>query len=231
MASAAHDGSSGAADDEIRRRDAFILAVAHDLRGSVASIAGALDVLRAEPGDLGSAEGSGLIESMRSDVRHLEAVIDGLFDAERLEHGAVRVVRAPTSLRSLVRRVVEASGVEDRVDVDVDDATVDVDAGLVERILANLLGNVVAHTPPGTEICVCARDEDDHVLFHVDDDGPGIPDDRKERVFEPFHDGTGRGTGVGLHLVREFARLHGGDAWIEDVPGGGTSVRIRLPVR
>ena len=66
------------------------------------------------------------------------------------------------------------------------------------------------------------------MLLHIDDLGPGIPPAVRAELFEPFHRSSGGGMGVGLHLVRAFARLHGGDAWIDDLPGGGTSVRVRL---
>lgn len=215
--------------EQNRRKDAFLLAVAHDLRASLSAIAGSVDVLRAERPAETMRAGDVMLDAIDEAVRHAETVIANLFDAERLEHGVAELVRRPTRLRELVERSAEASGVADRVDLEVDDATVALDAGLTERILANLLSNAVRHTPPDTWVCVCARDEGDHVLLHVDDAGPGIPEARRQEVFEAFRHGTGVGMGVGLHLVREFARFHGGDAWIEERSGGGASVRVRLP--
>ncbi len=211
-------------------QDVFLLAVAHDLRGSVAAIAGALDVLRSRSEQLATEEVDTLLRTMADAVAVAEEVIANLFDAERLRYGAARLVRAPVHLPELVQRALDASGTAGRVRVDVDDAVVHVDAGLTERILVNLVRNAVTHTPPGTSITVCGRDEGEHVSFHVDDDGPGIPAARRAEVFEPFRRAAGQGTGVGLHLVREFARLHGGDATVEDRPKGGTSVRVRLPI-
>lgn len=212
-----------------RGKDAFVLAVAHDLRASVAALAGSLAVLDALGGDLSSEHAAALLDAMGDAVADAESVINNLFDIERIEHGVGAVVRAPTDLPALVERVVRRSGDPDRIDLEVDDAVVEVDPGLTERILANLVANALEHTGPSARVTVCARDRKDHLLLHIDDTGPGIPSDVRSKVFEPFHGASGNGMGIGLYLVRQFALLHGGDAWIEDVPDGGTSVRVRLP--
>lgn len=226
-----HRGDGASTDHEgvTDRGDVFVLAVAHDLRASVSAIAGSLALLRDLAGDLSSREATTVIDAMGDAVANAEFVIRNLFDVERFEHGVTALVRSPTELRGLVERIVQMSGSADRIDVEVDDAVVEIDAGLTERIVANLIGNALEHTAPAARVTVCARDCKDHVLLHIDDTGPGIPEEVRQSVFEPFHEATSHGMGVGLYLVREFALLHGGDAWIEDVPGGGTSVRVRLP--
>jgi signal transduction histidine kinase len=109
---------------------------------------------------------------------------------------------------------------------------VSVDAPKVERMLENLLSNAARHTPPGARIWLRVRPEAGGVLLLVEDEGPGIPDDLKESVFEAFRRGptaSGPGSGIGLSLVARFAELHGGRAWVEDRPGGGASFRVFLP--
>jgi two-component system, OmpR family, sensor histidine kinase KdpD len=219
-----------ASSEEVRRRDAVILAVAHDLRASMSAISGSLEMLRTDLVAELPARAASVLDAMADAVADAERVMVNLFDAERLEHGAAELVRAPTHLGALVQRVVDRSSDPARLRLEVDDVVVPIDPGLTERLLANLVGNALAHTPAGTPITVCARREGDHVILHVDDEGPGIPPELRSAVFEPFHGSTGGGTGVGLYLVREFARLHGGDAWIEEGPGGGASVRVRLPI-
>lgn len=220
---------AGPLDDAIRRRDAVLLAVAHDLRGPVSALSGAVEVLRASLPGLDPDTIGGVLDAMQAAIGEVDSVMVDLLDVERLEHGAGEVVRAPTDLRSLVQRAVRRISELRPVQMDVDDAIVQIDPGLGERILVNLVINAHEHTPIGTPITVCARDCGDHVLFHIDDAGPGIPLDLREVIFEPFHPSTGRGIGVGLYLVRAFANMHGGDAWIEDLPDEGTSVRVRLP--
>jgi signal transduction histidine kinase len=109
-----------------------------------------------------------------------------------------------------------------------------VDPAQVERIIENLLSNAGRYTPLGTEIRVRVDREPDGVLLVVDDDGPGVPDGLREAIFRPFEQVPGRrvhspGVGVGLSLVARFAELHGGRAWMEARPGGGSSFRVLLP--
>jgi signal transduction histidine kinase len=103
----------------------------------------------------------------------------------------------------------------------------------VERIVENLLANATTHTPPGTEVSVRVQPHDGGVLIAVDDRGPGIDREQREAIFEIFNRGTAladvRGTGIGLSLVSQFTALHGGRAWVEENPGGGSSFRVFLP--
>jgi signal transduction histidine kinase len=107
-----------------------------------------------------------------------------------------------------------------------------VDATKVERMVENLLTNAVRHTPKGTRIWVRTCCEPDGATIAVEDDGPGVPDEVKESIFEPFRRGPDTsqpGSGIGLSLVARFAELHGGRAWVQDREGGGASFRIFLP--
>lgn len=215
--------------EELRLRDAFLLALAHDLRSSIAAIAGASGTLR------GSVAGGGITDDLLDVVDHaiaaIQVVIANLFDVERLRHGSIEVVHQPTDLADLLRRSVDDAGLSERVITEVEPATADLDAGLTERILWNLLTNAVFHAPADTPVTLCASCVDGQVLIHVEDAGPGIPPSMREDLFEPFirGPGDGTGTGVGLFLVRQFARVQGGDAWIDERPGGGTAVHVRLP--
>jgi signal transduction histidine kinase len=98
----------------------------------------------------------------------------------------------------------------------------------------NLVTNALKHTPPGTKVSVSVAGDGDTVLLRVDDSGPGVADEQKRQIFEPFVrvNGAGNvaGTGIGLALVAQFAALQGGRAWVEDRPGGGSSFRVSLPL-
>jgi signal transduction histidine kinase len=103
-------------------------------------------------------------------------------------------------------------------------------------MIENLLANAARHTPPEARVWVRARRHERGVLLVVEDDGPGVPPELRDAVFEPFRQAPGPshhdpGFGIGLTLVARFAQLHGGSAWVEDRPGGGASFRVYLPER
>jgi signal transduction histidine kinase len=110
----------------------------------------------------------------------------------------------------------------------------EVDRAKLERIVENLVVNAHKHTPAAgpVEVRLAAHGRD--LLLVVEDQGPGIPDEFKEVVFETFNRGpnilaTTPGAGIGLSLVARFAAVHGGRCWVEDRPGGGASFRVLLP--
>ena len=110
------------------------------------------------------------------------------------------------------------------------------DGAKVERIVENLLGNTVKHTPQTAKMWVRVVPWEGGALIVVEDDGPGVPADEREQIFEPFLQGEtasphASGVGVGLALVARFAELHDGSAWVEERTGGGASFRVFLPSR
>ena len=123
------------------------------------------------------------------------------------------------------------------IDVEVPAISVSIDGPKVERIVENLIANALRHTPPGAHIRVWANAQDDGVVIGVDDAGQGVPEGSRESIFEPFEQNPSPasehspGVGIGLSLVRRFAELHGGRAWVEPRDGGGSSFRAYLPNR
>jgi signal transduction histidine kinase len=120
------------------------------------------------------------------------------------------------------------------VTVDAPSVTVSVDRPKVERIVENLVANMARHTAPGVPVWVRVRGKEGGVLISVEDAGPGVPPQFRSVIFEPFQQGPGvpeprPGVGIGLSLVARFAELHGGHAWVEERPGGGSSFKVFLP--
>ena len=106
------------------------------------------------------------------------------------------------------------------------------DPGLLERVLANLFSNALRHSPPSQPPELRAQLLDDAVVLDVVDHGQGVPDEQKERIFEPFTRAGDRypGVGLGLAVAKGFAEAMGGTITSEDTPGGGLTVRVTLPV-
>lgn len=212
-------------------KDAFVRIVSHDLQNPLIAIGGLAESLAGAPGDLSGEDHRRLLGRIAVHAGRLRRMVGSLLDLDRLYQGAATAQRRPTALDDLVRTVVDELDLgRHPVSVDVEPIVVSIDADQVGHIVANLLGNAVSHTPPETPVTVRLAAEPGAVSITVEDRGPGVPDDRKDVVFQLFRtgDGEGRRAGIGLWVVARFAELHGGRAWVEDRPGGGASFRVVL---
>jgi PAS domain S-box-containing protein len=218
------------AEDEMKTT--FLQAVSHDLRTPLAAILGLALTLERDDVDLSRDESHDLAHRIGQDARKLDGMVSDFLDLERLNRGLARPAYEPVDIGGMIRELVANSELvtERRLALDVAPATVHADAAMIERIVENLLGNTAKHTPGDSRIWVRIEREEDGVLLVVEDDGPGVPVEDRERIFEPYRQGIGAaaGSGVGLTLVRRFAELHDGTAWVEERPGGGASFRVRL---
>jgi len=218
-------------------KNTFLEAVSHDLRTPLTSILGSAITLERANMSLPPEDAVDLVRRIASNARKLERLLGDLLDLDRLQRGIVSPQRRPTEVGELIRRAVDET--EDRnghdLTVEVEPFVISLDAPKVERIVENLVTNALRHTPPGAEVWVRAVPEDGGLLLMVEDDGTGIPPELREEIFEPFRQAPGSatghspGVGVGLSLVKRFAELHGGRAWVEDRPGGGASFRVYVP--
>ncbi len=220
--------------DELR--SAFLTAVSHVLRTPLTSVLGGALTLEQQGAGLSDEDRDGLIDGVAANARRLDRLLGDLLDIDRLVRGIAEPTRTPTDLGALIRGAVAESEVpgDHAVHVQADPAMIDIDAPKVERIVEKLVVNAGRHTPPGTSIWVRACREEGGVLIIVEDTGPGVPEDLRTSIFEPFQQGEHRiehspGVGIGLSLVSRFAQLHDGKAWVEERPGGGASFRVFLP--
>jgi PAS domain S-box-containing protein len=231
-----------AAAEQLRAVDemktTFLEAVSHDLRSPLTTVLGiALTLERGGgAGGLPAEEVADLLGRLSANARKLDRLLGDLLDLDRLARGSLAPRRQVVDLGGLVRRVVEDADVQQEHAVVVDAPTVQiaVDAPKVERIVENLVVNAAKHTQAGTAIWVRVQSQRDGVLLVVEDEGPGVPAQLREQVFQPFRRGRNvadhaPGSGIGLAVVAQFASLHGGRAWVQDRPGGGASFRVFLP--
>jgi PAS domain S-box-containing protein len=217
-------------------KNTFLQAVSHDLRTPLAAIYGLAVTLERGEVELSPEDSRDLAGRIASNARRLDRLVSNLLDMDRLARGIVEPDRETTDVADLIRRVVEQAGpFEPRsLVLDLDPVVASIDPAKVERIVENLIANATKHTPPSTTIQVRLRADRRLVRVEVDDDGDGIPPDQRELIFEPFQQRSDRsdrspGIGVGLTLARNFAELHGGQAWVQDRDGGqGASFRITL---
>ena len=215
-------------------KNTFLTAVSHDLRTPLSAILGsAITLERRRPPALDE-DRRQLIRSLARKAKRLTAMVNDLLDIDRLTRGLVQPRQELTDLGVVLGRTVAESDVLDERTVHVQAEPIDawVDESMVVRIVENLLVNAVKHTPPTATIWVGATRVDHGVIIRVEDDGPGVADDERERLFEPFERGEGSEPSpgsAGLSLVARFAAAHGGRAWVEDREGGGASFRVPIP--
>ncbi|MEP7060509.1 MAG: PAS domain-containing protein [Actinomycetota bacterium] len=217
-------------------KNTFLQAVSHDLRTPLAAILGLALTLEREDVELTDPEVRDLATRIASNSRKLDRMVADLLDLDRLTRGIIEPSLRDTDVGALVQRLVgefEMPG-DRRIILEAAQVVVPIDASKVERIVENLLINTVRHTPNGSRVWVKIEAHGTGAVISVEDEGPGVPEELREAVFDPFRQGPSisshsPGAGVGLALVAKFSELHGGRAWVEPREGGGASFRVLLP--
>jgi two-component system sensor histidine kinase KdpD len=220
--------------DADRQRTALLAAVGHDLRTPLAAIKASASSLRQADVDWSPQERDELLATIEDSADRLGSLVSNLLDASRLQAGAVAVQRRPVGLDEVVGAVVLAlTGTEGRVEIDVpeDLPLVDADPGLLERVLANLLDNALRHGGDGP-VQVVATSGAESAKLAIVDHGPGVAEADRERLFTPFQrmDDRASGVGLGLSVARGFMEAMGGALVADRSPGGGLTMRLRVPL-
>jgi len=203
-----------------RLRSALLSSLSHDLKTPLASITGAATSLR-QYGELyDAAAREELAATIQGESERLSRFVANLLDMTRLKAGGIELKREPVDLGEAVGAALQRmQGVlgEHRMAVDLPAglSMLDLDVVLFEQVLVNLLDNAAKYAPPGSTIAICASGDGRQVELTVSDEGPGIPPEDLERVFEMFHrvdkgDRQRAGTGLGLSICRGFVEVLGG---------------------
>ncbi len=218
-----------------RTRTALLAAVGHDLRTPLAAAKASISTLRSTDLDLSPEDTAELVETADESLDRLTKLIENLLDMSRLQAGALAVHPRQVAIAEVVATALDDLGEEaGQVVVEVPDAlpAVLADAGLLERVLVNLIANALRFSTDGHPPRLTAASLGEHVEVRVVDRGPGIPPDQRDEVFLPFQrlgdtDNT-TGVGLGLALSRGLTEAMGGALEAEDTPGGGLTMVVRL---
>jgi signal transduction histidine kinase len=219
-----------------RIKTEFVEHVSYQLRTPLTTIHGYADLLAGGfAGDLTERQ-SEHMTAIQSASGQLGKLIDDILDiaaidAGQLELGDVRLPDLIEEAATLIAARAEHAAVRLNTQVDADLPPVRADGKRLKQVLYNLLTNALDHVSPGGAIEAGARVEDGEVTLWVADDGVGIAPDRQARIFERFERGEGGGAGLGLALVNDIVRLHGGWVALESAPEEGARVSCHLPVQ
>lgn len=212
------------------REARFASDVSHELRSPITALTAAVEVLDGKRADLPERSQQAL-DVVVTQVRRFDQMVMDLLELSRIDAGSTEMLREEVDIEDLVTRITHRYGFgETPIEIDRSlPKTVHIDKLRFERILANLLENAREHGGGPTRIKVEPHGRHG-VVLSVEDAGPGVARGERARIFERFARGSAArhrvGTGLGLALVAEHAHAHGGEAWVEDRPGGGARFKV-----
>ena len=222
-------------------RASLLSSISHDLKTPLASIIGAATILVEDEQTSGLERQRQLAQTIRQEGQRLNRYVQNLLDTTRISYGTLTLTKQWIEPRDLVGRAlrqleIELKGFSVDVDVPLLLPAIKGDPALLEQALVNVLDNAAKYAPPNSTIAISAGRVDDGITFTIDDQGPGIPLEDRERVFDLFYrvgkgHRHGKGTGLGLAISRGILEAHGGT--IRALPGEsdtGTRIEIHLPL-
>ena len=218
-------------DQAFAKQRQFVSDASHELRSPLTAIRGQLEVLarQEEP----SAQEVGRVEAVAlREIGRVERLVEDMLSLARLDEGVGPALRE-VSAADFLRELVEARGDEGRVGA-LAEGTIELDPDLVAQVVRNLLDNADRYAGAG-QVVLSTRGAGSSLVVSVDDAGPGIPAEDRERVFDRFHrrdsarDRASGGSGLGLGIARAIVVAHGGRIWVGDSPLGGARVSFSLP--
>ncbi|WP_296804692.1 sensor histidine kinase KdpD [Thiocapsa sp.] len=229
------------AEETERLRSALLSSVSHDLRTPLASMIGAASSLRALDDKISPEDRAELLDAVLSEGERLNRYIQNLLDMTRLGHGTLRIERdwigIDDLLNAALRRLREPlQGLRVTRAIAPDLPLLYVHPALVEQALVNVIENAARFSPPGGEIRLTATRQGESLRLTISDQGPGIPEEDRRRVFDMFFTGSKgdrskQGSGLGLAICSGMIGAHGGRIEALEGPGGrGATIAIALPI-
>ncbi|MEB2515858.1 sensor histidine kinase KdpD [Pseudomonas sp. YuFO20] len=223
-------------------RSALLASVSHDLRTPLTSMRGSIDSLLALGEAIPLEDRRELLEGTRDEAERLDRYIQNLLDMTRLGHGALKLARDWVSPADIVgsalnrlRAVLAPLQVSTEVPGEL--PLLFVHAALIEQALVNVLENAARFSPAHGRLQLRAGADDTELFFSVSDEGPGIPQDERAKIFDMFYtaargDRGGQGTGLGLAICQGMVGAHGGRISVADgIEGRGTCITLHLPLQ
>lgn len=233
------NATASALQDERESRTAFLAGVAHDLKNPLHALRLSLAVIRPDRPLPDERRLRGVLATMANQLSQLDRMVGDLLEVQRAVRGMPTLDLAPHDLRGLVAASVELHrGTSDKhtLELEAPEPVLAVcDGTRVQQVLNNLIGNAIKYSPDGGAVRVRLSRDGDHARISVSDEGLGVPETERERIFELYqrraeeHRGI-PGEGLGLYVSRQIAIAHGGDVELESEPGRGSTFTLVLPL-
>ncbi len=224
-------------------KDRFLGMCAHDLRNPLSSIRGLAELLDENAiGEL-TPEQKEIIQTIHGASQSMLQLVNELLDVATIEAGHLKLDKNPTSVVEIVERSVHLSNIEaakknTRIEMrkPSGDPIIDVDRNKIRQVVDNLISNAVKYSPKGSLITVTIHTDETLAIFSVSDDGPGIPDGERHKLFKDYGrlsttpTGGEKSTGLGLAICRKIVEAHNGTISVENLPGHGAQFSVSLPL-
>lgn len=223
-------------------KNEFMGIAAHDLKNPLAAIMLKADIMRRYWKQLTQQELMSNIDGMYSSAQRMKDIITNLLDTHAIESGAVKITPVEFSLTTLVateteqyRERAEAKNITLNLHSDPPDITIVADTQILREVMDNLISNAVKYSPHGKNVYIAVSKHEKHCTISIKDEGPGISEDDKRKLFGKFQRLTAKptggehSTGLGLSIVKKFIEMMGGRVWCESTLGAGAAFIVELP--
>jgi K+-sensing histidine kinase KdpD len=222
-------------------RDNLSAMIYHDLRSPLANIISGLELLEETIPPEAGPDAQQLLQIAGRSSAHMQRLVSSLLDINRLESGQELTRLRCSKLKKLldestevISPMVHSKKLEVVKEVPRKVPVVNADEDMIRRVIINLLENAARYSPPGSKITIGIQAQANQVVIFIEDEGTGIPEEAKERIFEKFaridDESAVRGIGLGLAFCRLAVQAHGGKIWVENLHAGGARFAFSLPL-
>lgn len=221
----------------------FLGMAAHDLRKPIGLIISYSEFLLDEAKEALSSEHIGFLNTINGSCTFMKRLVDDFLDISAIEAGRFELDIQKASIMEVLARSLELNDLqamrkEVELVIDTDDALPRflMDAPKIEQAITNLVSNAIEHSDPKSRVFISLIENSDTVTFQVRDEGPGIPDDERDKLFKPFEKtrikktGGEKSTGLGMVIIRKIVEAHGGSIWLDSRLNEGTTIAFSLPI-
>lgn len=224
-------------------KNRFLGMAAHDLRKPIGLIISYSEFLVEEAETVLGAEQVGFLNTIHSSGTFMKRLVDDFLDVSAIEAGKFSLDFQSSEIHEVLERSLELNSLQARrravrLDIECEQGLprIPMDFAKVEQAMTNLISNAIEHSDTGGRVGVVISRDEESILFAVQDEGPGIPEDEQDRLFKPFEKtsvrkiGGEKSTGLGMVIIRKIVEAHQGRIWVESKVGEGTIISFSLPL-